>query len=199
VLRLLKTLAFAGALLVSRGAFAADPAMPHVAFLTNMGAIVVELDRVKAPLSVANFLSYVKDKTYEDTVFYRVVPGFVIQAGTYGADGSGRVTRPGIPLEANNGLKNIRGALSMARNEDPNTAQAEFFIVLRDTPGLDPAPGDTENKTGYAVFGHVVEGMDIVDNISRVTLGGSGPFGAAAPLKPVIINRALLLPPTTPR
>jgi peptidyl-prolyl cis-trans isomerase A (cyclophilin A) len=195
----MKAAALTTALLLCIGAFAADPSLPHVALLTSMGAIVIELDRVHAPLSVANFLSYVQDKTYDGTIFYRVVPGFVIQGGSYGADGSGRVTRPGIPLEANNGLKNIRGALSLARNEAPNTAQAEFFIVLRDTPGLDPNPNDTENKTGYAVFGHVVEGMDIVDNISAVQLGGTGPFGPAAPLKPVVINNALLLPKTAPR
>jgi peptidyl-prolyl cis-trans isomerase A (cyclophilin A) len=190
--------AFAGALFLSGGALAAQ-GVPHVALLTTMGAIVVELDSEHAPLSVANFLSYVQDGTYDNTLFYRVVPGFVIQAGTYGADGMGRVTRPGIPLEANNGLKNIRGALSMARNEEPNTGQAEFFIVLADNPGLDPNPADTENKTGYAVFGHVVQGMDVVENISRLTLGGTGPFGPAAPATPVVINKALLLPKTTPQ
>ena len=186
---------FAGALALSSGAPAAQGA-PYVALLTSMGNIVVKLDPDHAPLSVANFLSYVEDGTYDDTLFYRVVPGFVIQAGTYGADGSGRVTRPGIPLEANNGLKNVRGAISLARNDDPNTAQAEFFIVLADNPGLDPDPNDTENKTGYAVFGHVVQGMDVVDDIAKLPLGGTGPFGPAAPLKPVVINKALLLPAT---
>jgi cyclophilin family peptidyl-prolyl cis-trans isomerase len=189
---------FAGALLFSGGALAAQ-GMPHVALLTTMGAIVIELDPVHAPLSVANFLRYVQEKTYDDTLFYRVAPGFVIQAGTYGADGKGRATHDPIPLEANNGLKNVRGALSMARNEEPMTAEAEFFIVLADNPGLDPNPNDTENKTGYAVFGHVVQGMDVVDDISRLTLGGTGPFGPAAPLIPVVINKALLLPATAPR
>jgi peptidyl-prolyl cis-trans isomerase A (cyclophilin A) len=187
----LKTLFVAGALLSQSSAFAAE----RVALLTSMGAIVLELDREKAPISVANFLGYVQDGTYDDTLFYRVVPGFVIQAGTYGADGSGRVQRPPIPLEANNGLKNIRGALSLARTEEPASAQAEFFIVLNDNPALDPDPNDKENKTGYAVFGHVVQGMDVVDNISKLQLGGTGPFGAAAPLRPVVIHKALLLPP----
>lgn len=182
----------ASVLLSTGGTLAAE----RVALMTSMGVIVLELDREKAPLSVANFLSYVQDKTFEDTLFYRVVPGFVIQAGTYGADGSGRVQRPPIPLEANNGLKNVRGALSLARNDEPASAQAEFFIVLNDAPALDPNPADTENKTGYAVFGHVVQGMDVVDNISRLQLGGTGPFGAAAPLRPVVIHKALLLPAT---
>jgi peptidyl-prolyl cis-trans isomerase A (cyclophilin A) len=189
---LLKALIAAGALHFAGGALAAE----RVAFLTSMGVIVLELNREKAPVSVANFLSYVQDGTYDDTLFYRVVPGFVIQAGTYGADGSGRVQRPPIPLEANNGLKNLRGALSLARTEEPASAQAEFFIVLADNPALDPDPNDKENKTGYAVFGRVVQGMDVVDNISRLQLGGTGPFGAAAPLRPVVINKTLLLPST---
>jgi cyclophilin family peptidyl-prolyl cis-trans isomerase len=180
-------------LLVSGRAFAAD-ALPRVAIQTNMGTIVVELDREHAPLSVANFLRYVTEHSYDNTLFYRVVPGFVIQAGTYGADHNGRPLHDPIPLEANNGLKNVRGALSMARNDEPATAQAEFFIVLADNPGLDPSPFDTENKSGYAVFGHVVEGMDVVDKIAAVPLGGDGPFGPAAPASPVVIDKAVLLP-----
>ena len=193
-------LALLGAALLQLGdCAAAQSAPPYVALLTTMGSIVVRLDPEHAPASVANFLRYVNEKHFDDTLFYRVVPGFVIQAGSYGLDGKSRPTHESIPLEANNGLKNVRGAISMARNDDPNSADAEFFIVLADNPGLDHKPDDPGNTTGYAVFGRVVQGMDIVDMIAGVPLGGTGPFGAAAPGTPVVINRTLLLPMTTPR
>ena len=124
-----------GALLLHSGAFAAQSA-PHVALLTTMGSFVVRLDPEHAPVSAANFLRYVNEKHFDDTLFYRVVPGFVIQAGSFGADGKERPTHEPIALEANNGLKNVRGAISMARNDSPNSADAEFFIVLADTPPM---------------------------------------------------------------
>ena len=187
-------LALFGAAALSGRALAADAAMPKVTLQTTMGDIVLELDPVHAPAGVANFLSYVKDGTFDNTLFYRVVPGFVIQGGTYGADGSGRVTRPPIPLEANNGLKNLRGALSYARGDDPVSAQAEFFIVLVDNPGLDHDPNDPGNNSGYAVFGHVAAGMDVVDKIAGVELGGDGPFPGAAPKTQVIVKKAVVTP-----
>jgi peptidyl-prolyl cis-trans isomerase A (cyclophilin A) len=199
----LGTLAFALSLLAPP-AFAqlpadlfAPPPPPtvQVAMHTSMGDIVLELDRAHAPRTVANFLRYVREKHYDETKFYRVVPGFVIQAGSLGADGVGHPDHEPIPLEANNGLKNLRGSISMARNEAPVSAQAEYFIVLADNPGLDPAPDDMENKTGYAVFGHVISGMDVVDRIAMVPLGGTGPFGAAAPLDPVVIHTVEVLAP----
>ena len=157
---------------------------------TTLGTIVLELDPARAPRSVTNFLRYVNEKTFDNTLFYRIEPGFVIQAGSYGADGMYRPTREPIPLEAKNGLRNLRGAVAMARNDNPNSADAEYFIVLRDTPGLDHDPADSGNKTGYAVFGYVVQGMDVVDKIAAQPRGGGkGPFPDAAPLTPVVIKR----------
>lgn len=181
-------LAFAGALGFGGKAFA-QSATVNVSMQTSMGEIVFELDREHAPATVENFLRYAKEGHFNGTIFYRIEPGFVIQAGSQGADGGGRPVHEPIPLEANNGLKNVRGAISMARDVEPKSAQAEFFIVLADNPGLDPTPGDTENKTGYAVFGHVIMGMDVVDAIAGVPLGGPGPFPGKAPLTPVLINK----------
>jgi peptidyl-prolyl cis-trans isomerase A (cyclophilin A) len=125
-------------------------------------------------------------------VFYRVVPGFVIQAGSIKADGSAKETylRP-IPLESGNGLRNMRGAVAMARSDEPASATAEFFINLENNrAGLDPKPGAAPNTTGYAVFGKVIAGMDVVDKIAAVPLkGGKGPFPDAAPATPVAIEK----------
>ncbi len=200
----LEKLVFAAALLFAPASFAqlppgffAAPPRPtvQVAMRTSMGDIILELNRRAAPRTVANFLRYIEDKHFDNTKFYRIVPGFVIQAGSLGVDGFGRPDRDPIPLEANNGLSNVRGAISMARGEDPMSAQAEYFIVLADRPDLDHRPDDMENKTGYAVFGKVISGMDVVDQISMVQLGGMGPFGPAAPLEPVIIRAVEVLPP----
>jgi cyclophilin family peptidyl-prolyl cis-trans isomerase len=188
-------LGIVGALALSASTLATGFAGINVTLETSLGNIVLELDPVHAPRSVANFLRYVAEKHFDNTLFYRVEPGFVIQAGSYGADGVGRATHDPIPLEANNGLKNVRGAISMARTDDPNSADAEFFIVLADNPALDHQSGDPGNATGYAVFGHVVEGMDVVDKIAMVPRGGEGPFPAASPKTPVVIRRALQLPP----
>lgn len=175
--------------------FSAPPPPPTVPVVmhTSMGDIVLTLDRVHAPRTVANFLRYIRENHFDDTKFYRIVPGFVIQAGSLGTDGFGRPDHEPIPLEANNGLKNVRGAIAMARSSDPMSAQAEYFIVLADRPDLDQSPDDMENKTGYAVFGRVTSGMDVVDKIAGVTLGGTGPFGPAAPLDPVIIQKMEVL------
>lgn len=170
------------------------PGWPQVTLKTSAGNIVIQLDAEHAPATVANFERYVKEKHFDRTVFYRVEPGFVIQGGSYKADGSyrGGVHAP-IPLEANNRLKNRRGAVAMARGDDPASADAEFFIDLADNPDLDQAPGDGANKTGYAVFGYVVSGMDVVDKIAAVPLGGKGPFPPdATPLEPVVIQKATL-------
>jgi cyclophilin family peptidyl-prolyl cis-trans isomerase len=192
-------IACAGALTVSESALATAFAGIGATLETSMGNIVIELDPVHAPRSVANFIRYVNEKEFDNTLFYRVEPGFVIQGGSYGADGMYRPTHDPIPLEANNALRNVRGAVSMARTDNPNSADAEYFIVLQDTPALDHQPGDPGNTTGYAVFGHVVEGMDVVDRIAMVPRGGTGPFPAAAPTTPVVIRRVFLsTPPARP-
>ena len=162
--------------------------------MTSMGEIIVELDRAHAPATVASFLRYVTEGHFDDTIFYRVVPRFVIQAGSVGSNGNGRPVHEPSPLEANNGLSNTRGAITMARDNDPNSATAEFFINLVDNRGLDHAADDMENKTGYTVFGHVVNGMNVVDAIAAVPLGGGqGPFPAAAPLTPVVIQKVTIV------
>jgi cyclophilin family peptidyl-prolyl cis-trans isomerase len=174
------------------------PTGPKVLFETSMGDITLQLDPVHAPATVANFLGYVKDGHFEGTVVYRVAPGFVIQAGSWDADLHTHPTHDAIPLEANNGLLNVRGAVAMARGEDPASATAEFFIDLADNPALDHQPADTANTTGYAVFGQVVGGMDVVDKIAAVPLGDHGPMPGAAPVDPILIRKVTLLPDTAP-
>jgi peptidyl-prolyl cis-trans isomerase A (cyclophilin A)/peptidyl-prolyl cis-trans isomerase B (cyclophilin B) len=155
---------------------------------TSSGDIAIELDEAHAPETVRNFLRYVAEHHFDGTVVYRVVPGFVIQAGSYEADGRYREVHNPIPLEANNGLSNLRGTIAMART-DPRTATAEFFINLADNRSLDHHADDSQNSTGYAVFGRVVSGMDVVDRIAAVPIGGVGPFPSQAPAKPITILR----------
>ena len=164
-----------------------------VVMQTSSGDITIELDESHAPKTVQNFLRYVAEHHFDGTVVYRVVPGFVIQAGSYEADGRSRDVHEPIPLEANNGLSNLRGTIAMART-DPDTATAEFFINLADNHSLDHHPNDSGNSTGYAVFGRVISGMEVVDRIAAVPLGGVGPFPSQAPIKPVAILRISLVP-----
>ncbi|HUO90662.1 MAG TPA: peptidylprolyl isomerase [Rhizomicrobium sp.] len=193
------------ALLLASRAFAAEPppgaaapaSGPRVLISTSMGDITLELDTVHAPITTANFLRYVKEGHYDGTVVYRVVPGFVIQAGSWDADVHARPVHEPIALEANNGLGNVRGAVAMARLE-PNSATAEFFIDLVDNASLDHQPGDTANTTGYAVFAHVVSGMDVVDKIAAVPLGDHGPMPGAAPVDPITISKVSVLPDASP-
>ncbi len=172
---------------------ASAQAAPRVLIQTSMGDIGVELDPVHAPATVENFLRYVNERHYDGTIIYRVVPGFVIQAGSYEVSGKERASHDPIPLEAGNGLSNLRGAIAMARESEPNTATSEFFIDLVDNVRLDRAPLDTEGKTGYAVFGRVVSGLDVVDAIAKAPLGGVGPFAANSPTMPIIITSATVV------
>lgn len=152
---------------------------------TTAGDIVVELDAAKAPKSVANFVQYVKAGHYTNTVFHRVIDSFMIQGGGMTADLAEKPTRAPIPLEAGNGLSNLRGTLAMARTGVPDSATSQFFINVVDNPRLDTAGG------GYAVFGKVVEGMDVVDKIRMVPVGNKGPY-QNVPVTPVIIKQATL-------
>ncbi|MDE2164257.1 MAG: peptidylprolyl isomerase [Alphaproteobacteria bacterium] len=169
---------------------------PEATMVTSLGTIVIALDSAKAPATVANFIRYAKSGHYDKTVFYRVVPGFVLQAGSYDIHGLYRKLRKPIPLESGNGLSNVRGAVAMARDPaKPASATAEFFIDLddRDASGLDPKPGDAPNTTGYAVFGHVVQGMDVADKIAAVPVGGGkGPFPDQQPVTPVVIEKVTI-------
>jgi peptidyl-prolyl cis-trans isomerase A (cyclophilin A) len=152
---------------------------------TSAGDIVVELDAAKSPKSVANFVEYVKAGHYNGTIFHRVIENFMIQGGGMTPDMKEKETRPPIPLESRNGLTNQRGTLAMARTSDPNSATAQFFINVKDNDFLNQAQARDGN--GYAVFGKVVQGMDVVDKI-RVTPTGPGDV----PQQPIVIKKATL-------
>lgn len=172
-------------------------ANPRVQLTTNMGTMVIELYPDKAPKSVANFLAYVKDGFYSGTVFHRVIPGFMIQGGGYTANLQRKDTKAAIPNEADNGLANDRGTLAMARTGDPNSATAQFFINLADNKFLNFQSKANGQTWGYAVFGKVVQGMDVVDKIAAVATGASGPFEKDVPTKSVIIQKVTLEKSTT--
>lgn len=150
-----------------------------------MGSFVVALDSARAPLTVANFLEYVRAGHYEGTIFHRVINNFVAQGGGYDEQYVEKPTRANIVNESGNGLSNRRGTVGMARTGEPHSANAQFYINLTDNPTLDPQP----SRWGYAVFGQVVEGMQVVDAIGAVATGEVGPFDRDAPLKPVVIQR----------
>jgi cyclophilin family peptidyl-prolyl cis-trans isomerase len=186
----------AGAFLLVLGTIARAQAgdTPYVLIQTSLGNITVQLDRDRAPKTVDNFLRYVSEGHYDGTLIYRVVPGFVIQAGSYDSPTHMRPVHDPIPLEAGNGLSNVRGTIAMARETEPDTATAEFFINLADNTRLDRQPDDADGTTGYAVFGHVTDGMDVVDKIASASVGPGGPIPGAMPLDPVRIERITIIP-----
>ena len=154
-----------------------------VRLATSAGDIVLELDREKAPKTVDNFVQYVRDGHYNGVIFHRVIDGFMIQTGGYKPDLSEKPTRAPIALESRNGLSNLRGSIAMARTSDPNSATSQFFINVNDNLRLDDAGG------GYAVFGKVIEGMDVVDQIRLVPTRASGVHGNL-PEKAITIKKA---------
>lgn len=158
-----------------------------VKLATSMGDIVIALDPAKAPKTVDNFLQYVKAGHYDGTVFHRVIPNFMIQGGGMTADLKEKPTRPPIPLEARNGLVNARGTVAMARTMDPNSATAQFFINVNDNAFLNA--DQARDGNGYAVFGKVVAGMDVVDKIRNVPTGTKG-MHDDVPTQPVTIKQA---------
>jgi len=157
---------------------------------TNMGPIVIELNAAKAPQTVENFLQYVKDKHYDGTVFHRVINGFMIQGGGFTPELVQKPARAPIANEANNGLGNLRGSVAMARTMDPNSATAQFFINVADNKNLDHVSKDSGYTWGYAVFGKVISGMEVVDAIKGVTTGPKGPLPGDVPTSAVVINSA---------
>jgi len=173
----LNVLAMTAMFSVANPATAADPA-PKVKLATSMGDIVVELNPDKAPKSVANFLQYVREKHYDGTIFHRVIDGFMIQGGGFTADMVQKPMRAPIPLEAANGLKNDKYTLAMARTSAPDSATAQFFINVKDNAMLNAPQPDGH---GYAVFGKVVEGQDVV----RRRAGGTQPGVGREQLRPV--------------
>jgi peptidyl-prolyl cis-trans isomerase A (cyclophilin A)/peptidyl-prolyl cis-trans isomerase B (cyclophilin B) len=174
---------------------AAAAAQPEARIETSMGTIVVLLEPGKAPATVANFIRYARAGHFNNTLIYRIVPGFVVQSGSMGADGKWKAARAPIPLETATGLSNRRGTIAMAREDRPTSATAEFFINLADTnaQALDAKAGAAPNTTGYAVFGSVTSGMDVVDAIAAAPLGGNrGAFPANFPATAIIIKRVTI-------
>jgi len=162
------------------------PGNPIVLIETSMGTITIELYKDQAPVSVANFLQYVREGFYHDTIWHRVVPGYVIQGGGFTADLGEKPTRPPIQNEATNGLSNRRGTVAMARTRSLRSATSQFYINLSNNPSLDHQ-GFSPEVFGYAVFGRVIDGMDVVDRIGAVKTGTKDGM-EDVPLEPVLIK-----------
>jgi len=189
---LLRSAALLCGLALSAGAYAADApaaAQPQVALKTTLGTIVLELDPEHAPKTVANFLQYVKSGFYKGTIFHRVIDGFMIQGGGYDSRMVGKRTGKPIKNESNNGLKNVTYSIAMARTNDHDSATSQFFINVGDHPDLD-YPG--RDGSGYAVFGHVIEGQDVVDKIKGVVVDDiQGQQNV--PVVPIVIQSATIV------
>ena len=189
--QLLLLVGFLAAALVSPGYCADPPAAPaakpapatQVQVVTSMGSFTIELNAERAPLTVAQFLKFVDQGFYAGTIFHRAIPNFVIQGGGYDADYKLKGSPPKVVNESGNGLTNARGTGGLARPAEPHAGDVQFYVNLADNAALDPSA----TRWGYAVFGKVVQGMDVVDEIATVPTGAKGPFKENAPLKPVVI------------
>ncbi len=169
----------------------AEAANPKVALETSKGKIVIELSSDKAPATVKNFIEYVKSGFFDGTIFHRVIPNFMIQGGGFTSDMKKKPNNPPIKNEADNGLKNDRGTIAMARTNDPHSATSQFFINTKDNNFLNHT-GKNAQGWGYAVFGRVVEGMDAIDAISAVKTGIKG-YYRDVPVEPVVIDKVKIL------
>ena len=172
--------------LTAVGAGAADGGNPVVVMKTSMGEITIELDQAKAPESTKNFLAYANDKFYDGTIFHRVIPNFMIQGGGFDKDMNQKPTKAPIKNEAGNGLRNLNGTIAMSRTSDPNSATAQFFINTKDNPFLDHRDESAQGY-GYAVFGKVTKGMDVVQKIEAVQTTTKMPH-QNVPVTPVVIE-----------
>lgn len=152
---------------------------------TNLGSFVIELEDERAPLTVANFLNYVRSGFYSGTVFHRVINNFIAQAGGYDEKYQPKTPEAPVVNESGNGLSNRRGTVGLARTDAPHSGNAQFFLNLADNEDLDPTP----LRWGYAVFGKVVDGLEVVDRIGHVPTGADGPFEKDAPLEKIVIRR----------
>ena len=183
-----KPLVMLSAAAASPGALAADP---QVDLKTNLGTIRLELYPAKAPKTVDNFLRYVKDGHYNGTVLHRVIPAFMVQGGGFDRSYKQKPTREPIPNEAKNGLTNDLGTIAMARTNAPHSASAQFFINVKSNDFLNAAAAP--DGWGYAVFGKVVSGLDVVMNIAKTPTGPGGPFPTDVPRQPVVIESATVV------
>jgi cyclophilin family peptidyl-prolyl cis-trans isomerase len=184
--------ALALGVLLAPGAARADEPATQVRVTTNMGEFVIEVRSERAPLTAANFLRYVREGFYSGTLLHRVVANFVIQGGGHDAATMKlKPTHENIFNEAGNGLQNKRGAVGLARGDAPHSGNAQFYVNLVDNPDLDPVA----TRWGYAVFGRIVQGMDVIDRIGETPTGASGQFTKDAPLKPVIIEKMEIVTP----
>jgi peptidyl-prolyl cis-trans isomerase B (cyclophilin B) len=165
--------------------------MPTIAVVldTDLGTIEIALDPDRAPKTVENFLAYLDAGHYTGTIFHRVIPGFMAQGGGYDASYEKKPTRPPVQNEADNGLKNTRGTVAMARTGDPHSATAQFFVNVSDNAFLDHSD-KSDRGWGYTVFGSVTKGMDVVDKMVAVKTGSQGPFAKDAPLTPITTKAA---------
>lgn len=165
------------------------PAHPHVEMVTSLGTIRLELDGKQAPLTVAHFLKLVDSGFYDGTVFHRVIPGFMVQGGGYTPGLKLKEKGETIPNESGNGMTNARGTIAMARTGDPHSANSQFFINVADNNNLDPSKNTYNGRWGYAVFGFVIEGIEVVDAIAGTKTGPGGQFRKDVPVVPVIIKK----------
>ena len=164
-------------------------AAERVRVTTNFGAFVIELQRDRAPLTVENFLGYVRSGYYTNTLFHRTIANFVVQGGGVGTDYKAKPVGKPIANESGNGLKNLRGTVGLARAAGPHSGDCQFYINVADNADLDPLP----TRWGYAVFGKVVEGMEVVDRLSVSPTGAAGPFKQDAPLQQIVIQKVEIL------
>jgi len=169
---------------------AAPAYAPQVLVVTSMGNFTIELNPERAPLTVANFMVYVDQGHYTNTLIHRAVSNFVIQGGGFNVDYTPKAAAAKVPNESGNGLSNVRATVGLARTQDPHGGNAQFYVNLNDNAALDP----NASRWGYAVFGRVIEGMDVVDRIGNVATGAHGPIKEETPLKPVIIQKIERVP-----
>ncbi len=179
---------------VTGTAWAEEESAPRVRMQTSMGEIVLELYPEKAPKTVDNFLQYVRDGFYNGTIFHRVIDGFMVQGGGFTPQYEQKPTRPPVVNEADNGLRNTVGSVAMARTSDPHSATAQFFINVSNNDFLDFRE-KTPRAWGYAVFGRVIKGMDVVKAIKEVKTGPGGPFRSDVPQTTVLIEKVTLESP----
>ena len=168
---------------------AATPGAPRVRVITNAGDFIIELDHNRAPRTVDAFLKYVKDGFYSGVIFHRVVAGFIAQAGGYTADMQPKPVTENVINESGNGLSNLRGTVGFARTNDPHSGTSQWYVNLADNVDLNPRP----TRWGYAVFGKVIQGMEVVDDIGHRPTAGGGQFDRNVPVEPIVIQRIDLI------